>query len=812
MPKRIYQNFFELQRRYRKNSMILYVLFLMAMMIHVLLALLFFMMIWWALFGDLTGFAWFWVVILVPAYFLLSVLYHYNKITHDDDFLLKDLEVTRLFINISGIEALDVDVSSDDTKRKNHQIIYAKDIKDFEPAYRRYYEFAEQLAIASNLTLPKLYVMNEQGVNAFVAGFNRANTMMVVSKGALELDNEGLYGLIGHEYGHILHGDAKLNIQMYVLMSGLSWLYDVADGLEWLSKWRQNPKVKRFYYQDNRGERQEYVVVTDSGRLSVEFFSLIIRLLGFLGMASSEWIKQHFNRQREFLADATSVQLTRSHGVAKLLQTLERTPYLTQTQKRYTTHLSYFFFLNPHDDHSPLNWRERIGQMGSTHPSIKERVMALKSREYDVFAQMVTHDLDKEHLQSVHDEMMLVDFHKKTTVGDYKTLDLMSSEHHCFSDEDVFIDEAPNQEKTPISIPVYPHELKISDDKVINGRLVVDETWKTQYTSRQMIYPKQAKADYELKNITHVNMRDVANMTLPLIITRHLRNDAVGHDLTELFLLFYAIMFCHDSDGIELADEVYLNDVIGVGGQKQKLAMDENLLKTVAEMDRRIDNGLLLVIYQRLNQDLKREDKRLSLINDYKHLKDFINYYQNKSYKNNSIDCSKDTVNQDGLVLLWRSIHLYRLLVLLNDGSGFYEKSLSQKLNFIHHKYDIIMNEWIMITLMIYMVISHYDTNEYKKEKIMPTIQRLIRLINHKINIDESDISAIINIMKSFDVIDMTLLLLKYHDKSSLTANRYIDTLHTALLSDGLLCERDYEILLTLHQYWCPDDELTLYP
>lgn len=47
MPQRIYQNFFELQRHYKRNSMILYVLFVMAMMIHVLFALLFFMIIWY---------------------------------------------------------------------------------------------------------------------------------------------------------------------------------------------------------------------------------------------------------------------------------------------------------------------------------------------------------------------------------------------------------------------------------------------------------------------------------------------------------------------------------------------------------------------------------------------------------------------------------------------------------------------------------------------------------------------------------------------------------------------------------------------
>ena len=445
--------------------MVLYALFVMAMMIHVLLALLFFMIIWYVIFGDLSGFAWFWVLILVPSYFIMSVLYHYNKISHDNDFLLKDIDVTRLFINMSGVD-LPVNHFNDDKdnnkNKKRQQMIYAKDIKDFEPKYRRYYEFAEQLAIASNITLPKLYVMDETGVNAFVAGVNQANMMLVVSKGTLELDNESLYGLIGHEYGHILHGDAKLNVQMYVLMSGLSWLYDVADGLEWLSKWRQKPKAKRYQYQDDKGESQEYVIVMGTGRLSIEFISLVIRLLGFLGMASSEWIKQHFNRQREFLADATSVQLTRSDGVAKLLQTLQRTPYLAHAQKRYTTHLSYFFFLNPQDAQTSINWRERMGHMGSTHPSNHERILALDEQYYDDFAKMAIDDLDVNVLQQTHDKMMLINWHKKSGVSDYKTVELvLCDDKDIGKDKDAHLFVSPSDDKKTIDIAIYNNDIEI---------------------------------------------------------------------------------------------------------------------------------------------------------------------------------------------------------------------------------------------------------------------------------------------------------------------------------------------------------------
>ena len=792
MPQRIYQNFFELQRHYKRNSMILYVLFVMAMMIHVLFALLFFMIIWYVIFGDLSGFAWFWILILVPSYFIMNVLNHYNKIIHDNEFLLKDIDVIRLFIDVSGVDlsVIDVDDFNDDKKRKRQRVICVKDIKDFNPKYRRYYEFAEQLAIASNITLPKLYVMDEMGVNAFVAGVNQANMMLVVSKGALELDNESLYGLIGHEYGHILHGDAKLNVQMYVLTSGLSWLYDIADGLEWLSRWQQKPKAKHYQYQNDKGKHQEYVIVMGTGRLFIEFISLVIRLLGFLGMASSEWIKQHFNRQREFLADATSVQLTRSNGVAHLLQTLQQTPYLAHAQKCHTTHLSYFFFLNPQDAQKTINWRARA-RMGNTHPSNHERILALDEHYYDGFAKMVIDDLDVDVLQQVHDKMML-DWHKKSGMSDYKTVEFVLCDDKDTDAHSFII--AIHGNKKAIDIDFYEHDIKASQDKVINGRLVMDKSYQDK---GEMICPKHARADYELKNIQYVTMTHVKKMTLPLIIARYLRNDDINRTISKLFSLFYAIIFCHDNDGFYFSDKLDLANIFYVtSNQDYHIIIDKYLLKTVAEMDRRIDNALLMLIYHLITKHLEHDDKRILLKKDIIYLLSFIN----QSHQNNC---------KDGLSLLWQGVHLYRLLAIFADDLDVDDKPLLQNMMFIYHKYNMDLNDWIIITMSTYMVMVHYD--DINNLKCRASIQRLIRLINHEIVIDETDMTKLMHLMSVFSAMDVALWLLKYQHKNPLTAKRYIDTLHTALLGDGILCERDYEILLTLHQYWCPDDEFILY-
>lgn len=764
-----YYNFFELQRYHKRNSLILYALFVLAMMIHVLMAWVVFMILWYLLFGTLDEFAWFWVFIIVPAYFLLSVSYQYHKY-HRSDELLKGLEVKRLFINVSG-QAIN-------TQPKN--TIYANEVKELPPAYRRYHQFAEQLAIACHIALPKLYVMDEQGINAFVAGFDD-EMILVLSEGALKLDNESLYGLIAHEYGHIIHGDHRLNMKMFVLMSGLSWLYDVADGLEWLSHWRQTPKVTQHYYRDDLGNRQSYIYVTGIGRLSVEFVSLLIRLVGFLGMACSEWIKQHFNREREFLADATAIQLTRSDGVLKLLNTLKNNPYLTHTKKHYTTHLSYFFFLDPINDNAKLSWREQIHHLGKTHPQNDERIYALKHGHYEDFAKIATQNLDDEVLQNTHDKMMMFDekSHK---------LDIIELQKIAPSE---LLENGDKMDKDD-DFPIYQYNIEISDDKVVHGRFVRDKSWDK--LGHELLYPQQARADYEIKAVKYVNINHVRAMHLPLIINKFLRNDNTGREQSKLFDLYYALLLCHHAEiidgGVDIYLSVYLSEVLFLQDNCGKITINQALLKAVAYMDRRVDNGLLLMIYRRLGKDIKDEKKRELLKRDYDNLRGVITHHHTKNS------------DMDGMVLLWQGVHLYRLLAIYD---GYQENHLSHELNATYQKYSWSINEFIVIVLLIYVVICHKHQNHIQ------AIYHLMRLINHKININEQDIHNLIGTAHTFGVMDLSLLLLNYEEQNLLISKRHIETLHTALLIDGVLCERDYEILLTLHDKWCNEFDLMIY-
>src|SRR5690606_25268391 len=85
-----------------------------------------------------------------------------------------------------------------------------------DPLQRRLLNVVEEMAIASGIPMPEVYVLeNEAGINAFAAGWGPADAAVAVTRGALAaLDRNELQGVIGHEFSHILNGDMRLNTRL----------------------------------------------------------------------------------------------------------------------------------------------------------------------------------------------------------------------------------------------------------------------------------------------------------------------------------------------------------------------------------------------------------------------------------------------------------------------------------------------------------------------------------------------------------------------------------------------------------------------
>ena len=92
-----------------------------------------------------------------------------------------------------------------------------------DPLKRRLYNVVEEIALASGVPVPEIYVLEQEaGINAFAAGFTPADAAVAVTRGALEkLNRNELQGVIAHEFSHILNGDMRINIRLMGALFGI---------------------------------------------------------------------------------------------------------------------------------------------------------------------------------------------------------------------------------------------------------------------------------------------------------------------------------------------------------------------------------------------------------------------------------------------------------------------------------------------------------------------------------------------------------------------------------------------------------------
>ncbi|MGQ0510806.1 MAG: M48 family metallopeptidase [Betaproteobacteria bacterium] len=214
---------------------------------------------------------------------------------------------------------------------------------------RRLLNVVEEMAIASGVRVPAVYVMDgEGGINAFAAGWEVSNSVVAVTRGTLEtLNRDELQGVVAHEFSHILNGDMRLNIRMIGVLAGIVFIGSIGE----------------FLLRSQRGGSSS----KNSGSGYFVVVGLALMLIGWIGLFFSRLIKAAVSRQREFLADASAVQFTRNpDGVAGALDRIRNTSRGTLVENRHAEDLSHMFFAD-----SVKVW---FGGLFDTHPPIEERI------------------------------------------------------------------------------------------------------------------------------------------------------------------------------------------------------------------------------------------------------------------------------------------------------------------------------------------------------------------------------------------------------------------------------------------------------
>jgi Zn-dependent protease with chaperone function len=182
-----------------------------------------------------------------------------------------------------------------------------------DPAERRLLNIVEEMALASGISVPPVFVMdNERGINAFAAGFTPNDAVIGVNRGTIEyLSRDELQGVVAHEFSHIFNGDMRLNLRLIGLLHGILLISIIGYFVM-----RTAGLIGSGQPRSSRGGKQG-----GGGALAVLLLGLAMWIIGSLGLLCARLIKAAISRQREFLADASAVQFTRNpDGIAGALK------------------------------------------------------------------------------------------------------------------------------------------------------------------------------------------------------------------------------------------------------------------------------------------------------------------------------------------------------------------------------------------------------------------------------------------------------------------------------------------------------------
>lgn len=216
-----------------------------------------------------------------------------------------------------------------------------------------FYTVAENLGIASGLPIPKLYVIEDSAPNAFATGRDPDHAVVCVTSGLLsKLNRTELEGVVAHELSHIKNYDIRLMSVVSVMVGMVALLADI------------------FLRASFRGGRRD-----KEGQLGI-----IIMIVGIVFAILSPFIAQliqlAISRRREFMADASSVALTRQpQGLIDALHKISSDHEPLEAANKATAHL---FIINPFKEkgHGAVDW---FAGLFNTHPPIGERIKALTS-------------------------------------------------------------------------------------------------------------------------------------------------------------------------------------------------------------------------------------------------------------------------------------------------------------------------------------------------------------------------------------------------------------------------------------------------
>jgi len=220
----------------------------------------------------------------------------------------------------------------------------AKPVKEGDRRYIHLINAVEGLSIAAGIPKPKIYVIESDDINAFATGKNPEHASVAVTTGLLKnLKRDEIEGVIGHELSHVKNYDIRFATLVAVLVGLVAIISHMF--------------LRTFRFGGKR-DRDKSGLLILMGLVLAIFAPIVARLVQFT-----------ISRRREFLADSSSVQLTRyPEGLASALEKIMK---INKGKMKVSEAISHLFFTDPN--------RSALDSLYATHPPLNERIKILRS-------------------------------------------------------------------------------------------------------------------------------------------------------------------------------------------------------------------------------------------------------------------------------------------------------------------------------------------------------------------------------------------------------------------------------------------------
>lgn len=220
----------------------------------------------------------------------------------------------------------------------------------------RLFNVVEEMTIAGGLPMPKVYIIEDSAPNAFATGRDPEHASVAVTRGLLEkLDRDELQGVVAHEMAHVGNYDIRYAMLVGILVGTTVLISDFF--------------LRGLWFGGGRGGGRR------EGGGQIQIIMMIVAIvLAILAPLFARLLQMSISRQREYLADATAVRLTRNpDGLADALRKISGDREVLEVANRATAHL---YIVNP-----VKGFEKRAKGLFSTHPPIEERIKLLRAME-----------------------------------------------------------------------------------------------------------------------------------------------------------------------------------------------------------------------------------------------------------------------------------------------------------------------------------------------------------------------------------------------------------------------------------------------